>query len=180
HALALDLHHAGAAIAVGAVAGLWRVAQMRDLGAFALGDLPDGLAFASDDFAAVEHEGDGLGAIGGAGHGVDRPLAADAWLALRNGRAASGTFLVVTVAFRLLSAAVAHRITICPRASSARPENISARRSADSAPPGRDRRSRHRIAVESSSSSPVFHGPCAISFTAFSVPTRHGVHWPQL
>ncbi len=56
HALALDLHHAGAAIAVGAVAGLGRIAQMRDIDAFALGDLPDGLAGLRLDLAAVEEE----------------------------------------------------------------------------------------------------------------------------
>ena len=33
HALALDLHHAGAAIAVGPIAGLGRVAEMRDVAA---------------------------------------------------------------------------------------------------------------------------------------------------
>src|SRR5262245_46175121 len=37
-----------------------------------------------------------------------------------------------------------------------------------------------RMAAESSSSSFSFHGPRAISLAAFSVPTRHGVHWPQL
>src|SRR5262249_22793449 len=37
-----------------------------------------------------------------------------------------------------------------------------------------------RIAVESSVSSAPSHGPDAISIAAFSVPTRHGVHWPQL
>ena len=56
HALALDLDHAGAAIAVGAVAGLGRIAQMRDVGAEALGHLPDGLAVARLDFLAVEDE----------------------------------------------------------------------------------------------------------------------------
>src|SRR5689334_7800875 len=37
-----------------------------------------------------------------------------------------------------------------------------------------------RIAVDSSSSSFTSHGPLAISLAAFSVPTRQGVHWPQL
>ena len=36
------------------------------------------------------------------------------------------------------------------------------------------------MAAESSVSSAAFHGPFAISFAAFSVPARHGVHWPQL
>src|SRR5262249_39126871 len=37
-----------------------------------------------------------------------------------------------------------------------------------------------RISTDSSSSSATFHGPLAISCAAFSVPTRQGVHWPQL
>ena len=44
HALAFDLDHAGAAIAVGAIAGLRQPAEMRDVDAFALRDLPDGFA----------------------------------------------------------------------------------------------------------------------------------------
>ena len=35
------------------------------------------------------------------------------------------------------------------------------------------------MAVDSSVSSDGSHGPCAISLTAFSVPARQGVHWPQ-
>ena len=60
HALALDLHHAGAAIAVRPVAGLGRVAQVRDVGALALGDLPDRLALPSLNLDAVEGESNGL------------------------------------------------------------------------------------------------------------------------
>src|SRR5258705_3762891 len=37
-----------------------------------------------------------------------------------------------------------------------------------------------RMASDSSVNSAGFHGPFAIRSTAFSVPTRHGVHWPQL
>src|SRR5262245_36859183 len=37
-----------------------------------------------------------------------------------------------------------------------------------------------RIAVDSSSRSFTSQGPLAISLAAFSVPTRQGVHWPQL
>ena len=61
HALALDLDHAGAAVAIGAIAGLGQPAQVRDDGALALGDLPDGLAGPRLDLAAVEREGDGIG-----------------------------------------------------------------------------------------------------------------------
>jgi len=37
-----------------------------------------------------------------------------------------------------------------------------------------------RIASDSSVNKASSQGPVAISFTAFSVPIRHGVHWPQL
>ena len=69
HALALDLHHAGAAIAVGAVAGLGRIAQMRDVGAQALGHLPDGLAVERLDFLAVEDEFHRFAGAVACGHG---------------------------------------------------------------------------------------------------------------
>src|SRR5262249_23200490 len=54
HTLALDLHHAGAAVAVRPVAGFGRVAQVRDVGAKALRRLPDRLAGADVDLVAVE------------------------------------------------------------------------------------------------------------------------------
>ena len=56
HPLSLDLHHARAAVAVGPVAGLVRVAQMRDVGAETMRDLPDRLAVERLDLAAVEGE----------------------------------------------------------------------------------------------------------------------------
>ncbi len=59
--LALDLDHARAAIAVGTVAGLLRMAQVRDLAAMAAGDLPDRLARPGLDLVAVELKADGLG-----------------------------------------------------------------------------------------------------------------------
>jgi hypothetical protein len=58
HALAVDLDHAGAAIAVGPVAGQVDVAEMGDPGAFALGHAPDRLALVRDDRFAVEREVD--------------------------------------------------------------------------------------------------------------------------
>jgi hypothetical protein len=61
HPLAFDLDHAGAAVAVGAVAGRVLPAQMRNGGAEALGRLPDGLARQGLDLAPVEDEGDGFG-----------------------------------------------------------------------------------------------------------------------
>ncbi len=58
HALALDLDHAGAAIAVGAIARRRAVAEMRNLGAAPLRRLPDGLARQRLDLDAVEEEFD--------------------------------------------------------------------------------------------------------------------------
>src|SRR5262249_4117196 len=37
-----------------------------------------------------------------------------------------------------------------------------------------------RMASESSCNNALSQGPVAISLAAFSVPARHGVHWPQL
>src|SRR5262249_50255610 len=56
HALALDLDHAGAAIAVGAIARLRQPAQMRDLDPAALRHLPDRLARLCLDFRTIERE----------------------------------------------------------------------------------------------------------------------------
>ena len=56
HALAFDLDHADAAIAVGPIAGLGRVAQMRQLDAVAPRGAENGLAVAALDVAAVERE----------------------------------------------------------------------------------------------------------------------------
>src|SRR3546814_4357918 len=60
HALALDLHHAGAAVAVGAIARLRLVAEMRDLRPGARGGLPDGLARLRLDVLPVQREADGF------------------------------------------------------------------------------------------------------------------------
>ena len=54
HPLALDLNHAGAAIAVGAVARLWQPAEMRDLDAVALRHLPDRFARLRFDLGTVQ------------------------------------------------------------------------------------------------------------------------------
>src|SRR6202035_1052042 len=56
HALALDLDHAGAAIAVGPVVRFGRMAQMRNFMALALCNLPDGLAVDGLDLLAIEFE----------------------------------------------------------------------------------------------------------------------------
>ncbi len=58
NALAFDLHHAGAAIAIRAIAGLRLPAQMRDVRSRALGGLPDGFAGLCLDLNAIKFKGD--------------------------------------------------------------------------------------------------------------------------
>ncbi len=146
HALAFDLDHADAAVAVRPIAGLGRVAQMRD--------------------------------------------ASIADVALR----ATCAKIVSPASARCRPRVAVERRTACCRrssfdlldhqcraASSAHRGNISARTAADSAPPGRGRRSRRRASRRTVRRAAP--GPTArfsISLTAFSVPTRQGVHWPQL
>ncbi len=60
HALALDLDHADAAIAVGAVAGLGRIAQVRQLDVEPARGAEDRFAFADVDLAVVDEESVGL------------------------------------------------------------------------------------------------------------------------
>ena len=60
HALAFDVDHASATIAVRPVTRLRRVAQMRDVDPFALRDLPDRLVGVRRHVAPVEREGDGV------------------------------------------------------------------------------------------------------------------------
>src|SRR5439155_4739884 len=57
HTLALDLHHADAAVAVRPIAGLGRVAQMRQLDPEPARGAEDGLAGADVDLAIVDGEG---------------------------------------------------------------------------------------------------------------------------
>ena len=61
HALALDLNHAGAAVAVRPVTGRGQVAQMRDLDAAPVRHLPDGLARTRLDVFSVQNEPDAVG-----------------------------------------------------------------------------------------------------------------------
>ncbi len=73
HPLALDLDHAGAAVAVGPVTGLGQPAQMRDQGALPLGHLPDGLAGRGLDRPAIERERDPVGHDDGNPNNADLP-----------------------------------------------------------------------------------------------------------
>jgi hypothetical protein len=61
--LALDLHHADAAIAVGTVSGLGRIAQMRQLDAVAARGAEDRLALGRFDLAAIEGEANAIFAL---------------------------------------------------------------------------------------------------------------------
>src|SRR4029077_1607708 len=131
HALALDLDHADAAIAVRAVAGLRQIAKMGDLGAEALRHLPDGLAGLRLDILAVELEHD-------IGHS-----------AASLGANSSGKYL----------------ITLVKGFEAAWPSpQIEA----------------SRIASDNSPRSSRSHALRVIKATAFCVPARQGVHWPQL
>src|SRR5262249_37860264 len=129
HALAFDLDHAGTAIAVGAIVGRRRIAEVRDLRPLSLGDLPDGLTRLGFDHLAVELE-----------------------LDLCHSAASlnsSGKYLITEV------------------------------RGFDAAWP-RPQIDASRIAWLNSSSSATFQRGFSIRSAAFSVPARHGVHWPQL
>ena len=122
HALALDLDHAGAAIAVRPVAGLGRVAQMRNVGALALGDLPDGLVLARMHFHAVEREGDGLAARARRPALCPPARCARRRPALDLGVAAGRAFARRGRSRRVLVVLV-HGVTICPSASRGRRGN---------------------------------------------------------
>src|ERR1700722_517391 len=131
YALALDLDHAGAAIAVRPVVRRGRITQMRNVAALAFGHLPDGLARIGLDLLAVEFELD-------PGHS-----------AASFGRNSSGKYLMT---------------------------DVSGFEAAWPSP----QIEASRIAWLNSSSSSRFHTGRSISSAAFWVPTRHGVHWPQL
>src|SRR5262249_29111795 len=126
HPLALDLHHAGAAIAVGPVPGRRPVAEMRDLDALALPHLPDGLPPPRLDFLAIEEE-------------FDR---------IAHARPSAKCFSNILTGF----------IAAWPR------PQIEA----------------SVITFASSSRSGPSHFGFDNNPTTFSVPTRQGVHWPQL
>ena len=60
HTLALDLDHAGAAIAIGAIAMRITVTQMRDRRSTTFGHLPDGLIGLRLDLLPVEQKANGF------------------------------------------------------------------------------------------------------------------------
>src|SRR6516164_5768005 len=100
--LAFDLDHADAAIAVGPIAGLRQIAQMRELDAETARGAENGLAGADVDLAVVDREALGCGLaplIGGAAH-RHAAFALD--------RAAGSALLIVSVTGRFLLVAIAH------------------------------------------------------------------------
>src|SRR5262249_3997120 len=132
-ALALDLDHAGAAIAIGAIPRLRRVAEMRQLGLMAMRGLPDRLLRPRLDLDAVEEEFH-------ASRRHTRSVAHDT--------SSAKCFSTIFTGFIAAWPKPQIELSVITRV-----------RSANSAPS---------------------HFFCCNSFTAFSVPTRHGVHWPQL
>ncbi len=140
HALALDLDHADATIAVRPVAGLRRVAQMWQINAEAARGAEDGLAFADIDVATVDRESLGRRRITFAGDFIDWRRVRHAGPAVAIGRAACGALIVVAVAGRFLPVAIAHHanlrslnlaVTNVPAAFSVRPESILAHLTVD-------------------------------------------------
>src|SRR5262245_62564583 len=100
-------------------------------------------------------------------------------------RAAGCALLIVPVTGRFLFVAIAHRAQNldyqCPSgllSSSGKYFNTHSKGFGAACPSPQIDAS--RISTDNSSSSAAFHGPLAISCAAFSVPTRQGVHWPQL
>src|SRR5579883_2995806 len=110
HALALDLDHADAAVAVGAVAGLGRVAQVRQLDVEAAGGAEDRLARPDVDLAVVDEEGLRRRRSTLARDLVDWRSVGDAGLAVAGRWTTRGTLLVVTVTGRFLG--FAHGLTL--------------------------------------------------------------------
>src|SRR5437764_1700406 len=131
HALALDLDHAGAAVAVRAIVWFRRMAKMGDFAALALCDLPDGFAVDGLDLFTIEFE-------------LDLCHSAASF-----GRNSSGKYLMTLVS-GLEAAWPSPQIEAS------------------------------RITWLNSSSRSRFQIGFCINTAAFWVPTRQGVHWPQL
>src|SRR6516164_6858408 len=149
--LAFDLDHADTAIAVGPIAGLRQIAQMRELDAETARGAENGLADADVDLAVVDREGLGCGLaplIGGAAY---RRLMRDMHAALALERAAGSARLIVSVTGRFLLVAIAHSadlaFTNVPAVWSVHRENTLPRTATGSAPPGPIRILTHRASA---------------------------------
>ena len=127
----------------GAVAGLGRVAQMRQLDVEAARGAEDRLALADVDLLVVDEEGVGLLPSSRSSRSLSLTNVPAAW-SVRRGR------------------------------------YFSTHNSGFGAAWPRPQIEASRIRSDSSVSSAASHGPCSISLAAFSLPTRQGVHWPQL
>src|SRR5262249_47425522 len=163
HALAFDLHHADAAVPIGAIAGLGQVAQVRELDVEAARGTKDRLAGADVDFAAVDAEGVGF----------------PAWvcvhrltISLRPHRPRRGLHPLLRRK---------HPYHQLPSGfSSSSGKYLNTLSSGLGAAWPRPQMEASRIASDSSVNNALSQGPVAISLTAFSVPARQGVHCPQL
>ena len=125
HALAFDLDHADAAIAIRPVAGLRRIAQVRQLDIETARGVENRLAFADIDLAVVDGEGFGRASFALAGGLIGWRGMRYAGFAVAIGGAARGAFLVVAVAdwfVRIVHDVVLCAISVilrCPRAARA-------------------------------------------------------------
>src|ERR1700722_19622892 len=192
HALALNLHHAGAAIAVRPVVRRGRIAQMRNLSALAFCDLPDGFADAGLDLLTVQLELDHLRSAALSAHRSNRFGMCNRYAAIRHVLAPCRAFGVMAVALRWRVLLVAHSTLIrnrsapryaysaacCGRNSSGKylMTDVSGFEAACPSP----QIDASRIAWLNWPSSSWFQTGCCISIAAFWVPTGRGVHGPQL
>src|SRR5262249_36436998 len=184
HALAFDFDHADAAVAVRPIAGFGRVAQMRQLDAEAARAAEDRLVRADVNLAFVDEKSIGF-SVGAHGftqvlcrlsykrhvpHARRRNSPGEGLVALQQGAQARPAFMRTALPHDQFPS----------RVSRSSGKYFSTHRSGLGAAWPRPQIDASRIASDSSLSSAWFQGPLAISFTAFSVPTRQGVHWPQL
>src|SRR5258708_24897893 len=150
---------------------------MRDVGALPVRHLPDGLIRAGFDLAAIEGEFHALA------HRITPSLQTVAIVArierseIRDHPVPPATSLP---GFADAQPGLLHRYQLPSGFFSSSGKYFSTLTSGFGAAWPSPQIDASRIAVANSPSSASFHGPAAISFTAFSVPARQGVHWPQL
>ena len=108
HALALDLDHAGAAIAVRPIIRRGRIAQMRNFAALTFRHLPDGFADTGLDLLTVKLELDHLRSATLAADRPNRLAMRDRYPAVRHVLAPGCAFGVMAVTLRRRTLLVAH------------------------------------------------------------------------
>src|SRR5581483_10331956 len=111
NALALDLDHAGAAIAVGPIIRLRRITQMRNFAALTFGNLPDRFAGTGLDLPTIELERDGLRSAPLPSDRADGFAMGDGHAAIRLVLAAGCAFGVVAITLWRRFFVVAHAKT---------------------------------------------------------------------